>query len=97
VSYREYQEMVGLELAELPDDVATKDFKYNEPDNMWFGTIYVKAGEPYAIAFYIWSCSEEHQQARLAEQLAEFEGEWEMHGVNGGNGHYSALLRRRET
>jgi hypothetical protein len=97
VSYRDYQKTIGLELAELPDDITTKDFKYDEPDNMWFGTIYVKAGVPHAIAFYIWKCSQENQKRCFDEQLAEFDGEWEMHGINGGNGHYSALLRRKES
>jgi len=94
MSYREYQKMLGFDLAELPADVETRDFRYNEPDKMWFGTIYIKAGVPHAIAFYVWQCSPENQKASLDEQLADFDGEWAMCGINGGNGHYSALLKR---
>jgi hypothetical protein len=97
MSYQKYREMIyGKEAAALPEDVSTKDFSYKGPNNDWYGTIYILSGVPVEMAFYTWSVSNDNITKGFEEQMAEFEGEWEMFDLSGGQGHYTACLRRKE-
>jgi len=97
MSYQKYRElMLGRKGAALPEGVTTKDFDYNDPQNSWYGTIYLFEGNPVEIAFYIWECSDENFAQGFKEQMIEFDDTWEMFDSTGGNGHYSAHLRKQQ-
>lgn len=96
MSYSKYLKMIGI-TEMLPEDVTTIDFSYKGEDNDWYGTIYLKNNVPFSISFYTWSVSNENIEKGLAEQLHEFSGEWGMIETSGGQGHYSALLKKNYT
>jgi hypothetical protein len=97
MSYQKYREMIlGKEKSKLPDGVTTKDFSYRGDHNDWYGSIYLFNGEPTEISYYTWDVSHENFIKGIKEQMAEFDGEWEMFNISGGQGHCIARLRKKE-
>jgi hypothetical protein len=96
--YEAYQEMIGTAMSPARKrkleaaGVTSQSFDYSGMDNEWYCTVYFKDSEPVKMNLYVWSATKEMMRKSLSDDLGyevEF-GKW-----YGGNGHYSAELKRK--
>ena len=96
--YEGYQELMGFgpseeqKKARQAAGITSKHFNFKGKGNEWNCTIYFdRDGEPLRMNYYIWSATNEQMMASLEAELGypvEMVKSW------GGNGHYTADMRR---
>ena len=102
MSYQKYQDWINGVSGKPVDEearqkhfeeqgITTEDFSWRGHNNDGSATVYLKDGEPVKVNYYVWNLSQENLQKNLEERF----GPIELSDETGGNGHYSASIRRK--
>jgi hypothetical protein len=91
--YEDYSKMLGYGPSEkqlrarAEAGITAKDLRFDGEDNEWYGTVYLKDGQPIRIAFYVWKATDEKIHESLSDDLG---APVRLNNRSGGNGHYTA-------